>query len=221
MRQNNFFSSLKSIKKGVGSGAGSWSGSISQRYGSGDPDPGIRIRIKMPRIPNTLNLNCASTIGPLFYSLSLPLPLLFVSDTLCTLESFLLKIKNKLGRGGSRNKRKAQINWKYVWICDERFEYINPDVKQVCATKKQEKLPRRYIIKSSLPKDVKVCWGLLKITLFTQIVYVSLKVLSNGTGGGVWVVSINRHLFVNISAELKKKFFKDPGPLKKKTLLSG
>jgi hypothetical protein len=32
-----FFASLKSIKKGVGSGVGS--GYISQRYGSGDPDP--------------------------------------------------------------------------------------------------------------------------------------------------------------------------------------
>ncbi len=37
-----FFTSFKSLKKGVGSGVGS--GSISQRYGSGDPDPpGIRI----------------------------------------------------------------------------------------------------------------------------------------------------------------------------------
>jgi len=32
-----FFASLKSLKKGVGSVVGS--GSISQRYGSGDPDP--------------------------------------------------------------------------------------------------------------------------------------------------------------------------------------
>jgi hypothetical protein len=32
---NFFFASLKSLKKGVGSGVGS----ISQRYGSGDPDP--------------------------------------------------------------------------------------------------------------------------------------------------------------------------------------
>jgi hypothetical protein len=31
------FASLKTMKKGVGSGAGS--GFISQRYGSGDPDP--------------------------------------------------------------------------------------------------------------------------------------------------------------------------------------
>ncbi len=31
--------SLKSLKKGVRSGVGSGSGSISQRYGSGDPDP--------------------------------------------------------------------------------------------------------------------------------------------------------------------------------------
>jgi hypothetical protein len=37
MRRKNFFASLKSMKKGVGSGVGS--GSISQRFGSGDPDP--------------------------------------------------------------------------------------------------------------------------------------------------------------------------------------
>jgi hypothetical protein len=36
------------MKKGVGSGVGS--GSISERYGSGDPDP---VRTKMSRIPNT------------------------------------------------------------------------------------------------------------------------------------------------------------------------
>jgi hypothetical protein len=36
------------MKKGAGSGVGSGAGSIGQRYGSG-----IRIRIKMPRIPNT------------------------------------------------------------------------------------------------------------------------------------------------------------------------
>jgi hypothetical protein len=34
-----FFSSLKSLKKGVGSGVGSGSEFISQRYGSEDPDP--------------------------------------------------------------------------------------------------------------------------------------------------------------------------------------
>jgi hypothetical protein len=33
------FVSLKSLKKGVRTGVGSGSGSISQRYGSGDPDP--------------------------------------------------------------------------------------------------------------------------------------------------------------------------------------
>ncbi len=41
--KNEFFASLKSLKKGVGtgvvSGAGSGSVSISQRYGSADPDP--------------------------------------------------------------------------------------------------------------------------------------------------------------------------------------
>ncbi len=64
---------------------------------------------------------------------------------------------------------------------------INPDVEQVCATEKQEKLPRRYIIEGCqyLPKDLKVCWGLLKITLFTQIVYVFLQVvyIYNEKGG--------------------------------------
>jgi hypothetical protein len=45
------------MKKEVGSRVGS--GFISQRYGSGDPDPirgmdpGIRIPLKMLRIPNT------------------------------------------------------------------------------------------------------------------------------------------------------------------------
>jgi hypothetical protein len=43
--RNNFFASLKSLKKGVGSGVGSGSGSVSQRY--------VRIRTKMSRIPNT------------------------------------------------------------------------------------------------------------------------------------------------------------------------
>jgi hypothetical protein len=36
--ENFFFSSLKSLKKGVGSGVGSVSGSISQRNRSRDPD---------------------------------------------------------------------------------------------------------------------------------------------------------------------------------------
>jgi hypothetical protein len=47
--KTNFFTSLKSLKKGVGFGVGFGSGSISQRYGSGHPDP----HIKMSRIPNT------------------------------------------------------------------------------------------------------------------------------------------------------------------------
>ncbi len=34
-KKNIFFASIKSLKKGVGSG------SISQRYGSGDPDPDL------------------------------------------------------------------------------------------------------------------------------------------------------------------------------------
>jgi hypothetical protein len=37
--KNTFFASLKSKNKGVGPGVGSESGYISQRYGSGDPDP--------------------------------------------------------------------------------------------------------------------------------------------------------------------------------------
>ncbi len=39
MKKIFVFASLKSIKKGVGSRVGSGSGSISQRYGSGNPDP--------------------------------------------------------------------------------------------------------------------------------------------------------------------------------------
>jgi hypothetical protein len=35
--KKHFFTSLKSIKEGVGSGAGS--GFISQKYKTGDPDP--------------------------------------------------------------------------------------------------------------------------------------------------------------------------------------
>jgi hypothetical protein len=42
MKNNIFFASLKSVKKGVGSGVGS--GFISQRYGSGDPDPHQNVR---------------------------------------------------------------------------------------------------------------------------------------------------------------------------------
>jgi hypothetical protein len=38
MKNNIFFASLKSLKKGVGSGFGSRSGSISHRYESADPD---------------------------------------------------------------------------------------------------------------------------------------------------------------------------------------
>jgi hypothetical protein len=41
------FTSLKSLKKGVGSG------SIRQSYGSRDPDPRIWVRPRMSRIPNT------------------------------------------------------------------------------------------------------------------------------------------------------------------------
>ncbi len=42
----NFFASLESMKKGVGSGVGS--GSISQRYGSGDPDPDPHQNVTYP-----------------------------------------------------------------------------------------------------------------------------------------------------------------------------
>ncbi len=50
--KNNFYASLKSLKKGVGSrvGSESGSGSITQRYGSADPDP---YRTKMSRNSNT------------------------------------------------------------------------------------------------------------------------------------------------------------------------
>jgi hypothetical protein len=48
-----FFASLKSMKKGVGSGAGSGSGAgarfISQRYGSGDPEPDPHQNITDPQ----------------------------------------------------------------------------------------------------------------------------------------------------------------------------
>jgi hypothetical protein len=42
-RKKNFFASLKSMKKGVGSG------SISQRYGSGDPDPDAHQNVTDPQ----------------------------------------------------------------------------------------------------------------------------------------------------------------------------
>jgi hypothetical protein len=53
MKKLIFFASLKSMKKEVGSGVGSVAGS---RHGSGSirgTNPGIRIRTKMSRIPNT------------------------------------------------------------------------------------------------------------------------------------------------------------------------
>jgi hypothetical protein len=37
------------MKKGVGSGVGSGSGSISQRYGSGDPDPELHQNVTDPQ----------------------------------------------------------------------------------------------------------------------------------------------------------------------------
>jgi hypothetical protein len=45
-----------------------------------------------------------------------------------------------------------------------------------------------------------------------------LKVLSNGTGGGggVWVVSIDGPMIRQHFRRFKKKFLKDPGPLKNK-----
>ncbi len=46
---NNFLTSLKSLKKGVRSRVGSGYGSISQRYGSGDPDPGPRQNVTDPQ----------------------------------------------------------------------------------------------------------------------------------------------------------------------------
>ncbi len=69
------------------------------------------------------------------------------------------KIKIKWGEGGwgqtkSSNKLKICLN-----IVTRDVNIFNPDVKQVCATKKQEKLPRWYIIESCqyFPKDLKVC----------------------------------------------------------------
>ncbi len=53
-KNKNFFASLKSMKKGVGSGVGS--GSVSQRRGSANPDPQIRIRTNMSQIPNSGDL---------------------------------------------------------------------------------------------------------------------------------------------------------------------
>jgi hypothetical protein len=50
-KKNNFFASLKSMKKGVGSGVGSGSGAgfISQRYGFLDPDPDPHQNITDPQ----------------------------------------------------------------------------------------------------------------------------------------------------------------------------
>ncbi len=72
----------------------------------------------------------------------------------------------------SSNKLKICLN-----IVTERCEYINPDVEQVCATKKQEKLPCRYIIENYqyLPKDLKVCWGLLKLNFYANLKCFSSK----------------------------------------------
>jgi hypothetical protein len=47
-----FFASLKLLKKGIGSGDGSRSGSISQKYGSGDPDPDRHQNVTDPQQTN-------------------------------------------------------------------------------------------------------------------------------------------------------------------------
>jgi hypothetical protein len=84
----NFFTPLKSLKKGVGFGVGSGAGSISQRYGSGDPDPGIRI--KLSRIPNSGLLCCRRRfIFDVLYHVRLPL----VASKL--LESYLNQCEDK------------------------------------------------------------------------------------------------------------------------------
>jgi hypothetical protein len=49
MKKKNFFASLKSMKKGVGSGVRSGSGSISQKYGSWDPDPDPQQNVTDPQ----------------------------------------------------------------------------------------------------------------------------------------------------------------------------
>jgi hypothetical protein len=49
MEKKYFFASLKSVKKVVGSGVRSGSGSISQRHGSGDPDPDTHQNVTYPQ----------------------------------------------------------------------------------------------------------------------------------------------------------------------------
>jgi|LakMenE01Jun11ns_1017448.scaffolds.fasta_scaffold8876058_1 hypothetical protein len=58
-----FLASLKSMKKEVGSGVGS--GSISQRYGSGDPDPHQNVtdpqhclQFLIVEVPNGQRISC-------------------------------------------------------------------------------------------------------------------------------------------------------------------
>ncbi len=52
--------------------------------------------------------------------------------------------------------------------------------------------------------------------IYIYIYIYILKVLSNGTGGGVWVVSIDRPYIPLHFHRFKKNFLKDPGPLKNK-----
>jgi hypothetical protein len=54
-----FLESLKSIKKGVGSGVVSGTGSISQRYGSGNPDPHQNVTVPQHCSLSYLNLSDA------------------------------------------------------------------------------------------------------------------------------------------------------------------
>jgi hypothetical protein len=58
-KKNIFFASLKSMKKEVGCGVGSGFGSITQRYGSGDPEPDPNQNVKDPQhwIEHNLQMN--------------------------------------------------------------------------------------------------------------------------------------------------------------------
>ncbi len=57
---------------------------------------------------------------------------------------------------------------------------------------------------------------LLRGIFLLDIIFRHLKVLSNGTGGGVWVVSIDRPLISHHFRQFKKNYLKDPRPLNNK-----
>ncbi len=61
-------------------------------------------------------------------------------------------------------------------------------------------------------------WG-MRLSLFGSLSeHKALKVLSNGRGGGLWVVSIDRPYTPLHFRRFKKKILKDPGPLKNKNV---